>query len=443
MKRSISRYLSNWLIAPSSPRAEPPILLRGARQVGKSYAVRQLHEQFPEIPYTELNFELEPALKQIFERDLVPDRILSELSLVKGAQVTTPGGLLFFDEVQACPNCIKALRYFYELRPDMKIIAAGSLLDFVLQDEEMRFPVGRIQSLFLGPLSFGEFLSALGKTTLLEFIEGSGITMPVPEIAHQELMAQLKSYFLVGGMPEAVARFIETHNFAIASEVHAKIIQGYRDDFARYARREQWELLLAVMDRVARYVGGTKITYTRLGPDYRIPQIKRAISLLEHARILSRVRSTQAKELPLAAHVSDKDFKLLYLDIGLLSHQLGTDLRQLSEQDSLTTMYKGMLAEQFVGQQLLSSLPLSTQPELFYWNRDVQGAQAEVDFVIPHRGYPSPVEVKSGALGKLRSLAMYQRDFKPKVSFLLSASNAQIMDGVVIRLPLYRAGYLS
>ncbi len=294
IERDIYSTLNSW----KDKENRRPLLIRGARQVGKSYAVRHwAQKHFDESNFVELNFEERPQLKEIFERDLVVSRILDELNLVTGKNLRTPRALLFLDEIQACPAAITALRYFYEKAPELHVIAAGSLVEFVL--ESASFPVGRVDSLDMFPLTFGEFIAAAGKGCLRDYIEQCGLEEPLVPLVHEELLGLLRRYYRIGGMPEAVARYLSTSDYSEASAVHAILLNGYEDDFAKYSKRVDWDALKTVYRRIPDSIGKTRLRYADIDRALRAEKVKRSISLLEKAGLITRVVSTYARKLPL------------------------------------------------------------------------------------------------------------------------------------------------
>lgn len=433
IQRHIYTALDSW----KDREDRRPLLIRGARQVGKSYAVRHwARNHFEKESFVELNFEERPQLKAIFERDLVISRILDELNLVLGKNLRTPGCLLFMDEIQACPSAITSLRYFYEKAPHLHVIAAGSLMEFIL--ESASFPVGRIDSLHMFPLTFGEFIAASGKGNLKNHIETCKFDNPLVPMVHQELLDLLRQYYRVGGMPEAAARYLSTRDYSEASRIHGILLNGYEEDFAKYSKQVDWDALKTVYHRIPDLAGRTRLRYAEVDRVLRAEKVKRALSLLEKAGLITRVISTYARKLPLEAAAKSNFFKVIFLDIGLLQHALGFDWRNISVTQDLTDMREGIFAEQFVGQEVLAERARDANYTLHYWDRHVKGSDAEVDYVVEHEGMPAPVEVKSGSRGTLKSLAWYMRDYSPPSAFVLSQRNIEKLDSITF-LPLYLA----
>lgn len=415
-----------------------PLLLRGARQVGKSYAVRTWGKRnFGEDNFVEINLEEKPQLKTIFEKDSDPDRIIDDLNFTLGKNLRKPNVLLFIDEIQFCPQAITALRYFYEKHPELYVIAAGSLIEFVLA--ELSFPVGRIESHFMFPLTFIEFLEAIGKSHLKNFLISHNLTEPVMELVHQELLSLLRFYCRIGGMPEAISAYLQSKDFGTVSRVHSVLLQSYEDDFNKYAKKTDWDTLISTYKTIPSFVCRGNLKYSHIDSNVRGEKIKKCVNLLEHARILSKIVSTTASKLPLVAASKRNIFKILFLDVGLLQHAMGFDWRELSPEAEITTICDGAFAEQFIGQELLATRSLFSLYSLHYWQRNKHGSEAEVDYIVEHNNNPCPLEIKSGVKGSLRSLHRYIEELKPERAFVLSQQNIS-NNGIIAWLPLYLAG---
>lgn len=418
-----------------------PLLLRGARQVGKSWAVAEFSRR-TKLNLVTLNFEERPSLAGIFEADLDIERIVNQITTLTGVSIRDPNTLLFFDEIQRAPKALLALRYFYEKAPEIGILAAGSLVEFIL--EEHGLPVGRVKSHFMYPLDFGEFLLALNKKGLAETLTSFklGDTQSIAPVIHEELLSYLKLYFQLGGMPKVVASYLEKRDIIRAAEEQSLIIQGYRDDLRKYAKRSDWNLLDAVFEKMGSLAGSSPIKFSTISREAKSVQIRRALVSLEQAMVTHRILLTNAAKLPLAAHSSDKKFKLAFLDIGLLHHQLGFDWRIFDDKSDLTDIASGRFAEQFVAQELIATRSALSPYRLHYWEREEYGSQAEIDFVIEYNDQPIPIEVKSSTGGRLKSLDQYFKAKNPKFGIVFSQRNVKYADRVTY-LPLYLAGQIS
>ncbi len=340
--------------------------------------------------------------------------------------------LLFLDEIQAVPEAIPALRYFYEDMPDLPVVSAGSLLEFALADHAFSMPVGRIQYLHMGPMTFSEFLAAMNEERLKDFIDQYEFGQEVGEIVHQRLLGLLRSYYYIGGMPEAVAIFAESHSYKNVSDVHNSIIETYRDDFPKYAGSRNMNRMLNVFNFAARNVG-VKIKYSNISSRDQSVTIKKDIELLAMARVIGKVVHSHCSGLPLQADLQEKAYKLLFLDVGLMNAICGLDWLSLSRMDDRKIVNQGAIAEQFVGQHLQAMLANKPNRELNYWLREGKSANAELDFVIGLSGNIIPIEVKSGAAGTLKSLHQFMgsKQAPLAVRFDINPPSVQQVDTVI------------
>lgn len=431
INRKVYEHLTAW----HNNAQRRPLLLRGARLVGKSHSVRTWAKNSG-LELIEINFEEQPRFKELFEKNLDPIRILDELSVLLNRSMRLKNCLLFFDEIQSAPKALTALRYFYEKLPETLVVAAGSLLEFVIQ--EQGFPVGRVESLYLFPLSFFEFIEALGQKKLIEFLDSYSIDSgkQIPTLIHEELLKLLQLYYRIGGMPKVIASYLETKDYSTVSREQNIILSGYRDDFEKYASRAEWATLNTVFRKIPDLVSKTRVKFNSVDLSLNSLQVRRAIELLEHALVITRVYPSHTNKLPLEASAQEKFFKLVFLDIGLLHLMLGFDWNSLEENFDLTDICNGKFAEQFVAQELIATRSEHSRYRPHYWDRPKTGSSAEVDFVIEHKGHPAPLEVKSGTRGRLRSLDQYIKEFKPKKAFVSSQRNRESMSDIEL-VPLY------
>ena len=429
MERFVYLDILRWL---DSERRKP-LLLRGARQVGKTWLVSKLgKEKFSK--YVMVDFEEKPGIKRLFDGDLNPDAICRELELHYNTLIEEGETLLFFDEIQACPRAIMALRYFYEKKPGLHIIAAGSLLEFAF--DEISFPVGRIQSLNVYPMSFNEFLLATGNELTNERLEKAN--SEVSDVTHELLLGLLKDYYLIGGMPECVKVYANTNSIVQVREVQNEIADSYRLDFRKYKPKTDIHCLSKVFLTLASSTG-KQLKYTGLATDFTIPTIKKAYNSLLMARVSKKVRCVSRPGLPLEIYASDKRFKNVFLDIGLMNCMMGLDYNEFMQFEELNEIYQGQLSEQFVGQELL----IESGDNNYYWARDAKNSSAEVDYVTSIDGNIIPIEVKSGPSGKLKSLHLYRESFKPIISIVFNSGKpAYLKEEGILFLPLYYAGYV-
>lgn len=427
MKRFIDQELKRW----KESRRRKPLILRGARQVGKTYSVRQFgKDYFDNVALVDL--ERNRGWHRIFDGDLNAKRICADLEILLNQKILPKRTLLFIDEIQACPRAIAALRYLYEELPELHVVAAGSLLEFAMKD--ISFPVGRVQFSNLHPLCFAEYLQATGKDEAAAIILGR--PGKVSETAHAFLAEELRRYFFIGGMPESVKAYAETGSMRDTFEVQAEICETYRLDFAKYSPRADKHCLNTVLTTISQNVG-QQIKYSRLGDGYSNPTLKRAFDLLCLANIVRKVPSVDSSGLPLGATASEKIFKTLLVDIGLMRHLTGMPVDVEYGKADLLTIYSGAMAEQFVGQEMV----LSQKGDIYYWSRHAKSSSAEVDYVAVIDGKIYPVEVKSGAAGRLKSLHLFLQTYKnsPKGIVFSIRPYAELPEKNIMFVPLYFA----
>ncbi len=398
MKRFIDQKLVKWM----NSKRRKPLILRGARQVGKTYSLKRFGEQYFEN-LALLNLERNPNWHRIFEGDLDVSRIRADLEILLNRKIQPRKTLLFIDEIQACPRAIMSLRYFYEELPELHVVAAGSLLEFAFKD--ISVPVGRVQFLQLHPLCFAEYLLATGRDEAAEIV--LGVPKVVPQAVHESLCEELRRYFFVGGMPESVKAYAESRSLQESFEVQAGICETYRADFAKYSPRADNHCLNSVLTTVARSVG-QQIKYARLADGYANPTLKKAFDLLCLSGVIRKIPSTDPSGLPLGASASAKIFKAQMVDIGLMGHLTGMPVNVEYQKSDLLGIYRGALAEQFVGQEIV----LSQQENLYYWSRRAKSSSAEIDYVAVIDGRIHPVEVKSGSSGRLKSLHLFLQAYQ-------------------------------
>ncbi|HKP97115.1 MAG TPA: AAA family ATPase [Fibrobacteria bacterium] len=432
MFRHINGFLQNWWGRPD----RKPLLLRGPRQVGKTWAARALADAVG-TRLIEINFELQPECKLAFS-GLAPDQILKSLSLL-GFPMAEPGKhLLFLDEIQECPQAIAALRYFYELMPRLAVLGTGSLLEFALEQERFSMPVGRIESAWLHPMSLGEFLRAKGNPGLAEAVEADPLGNPLPEAAHLLAFKELREYLFCGGMPQAVLAMTMTRDAESVRRAHRSILQTYRQDFYKYAPKIKAHLAESLFLKAPGLVGG-RFKYSHVDPGLRASEIKPAVEALEKAGVIRRVIHASGQGAPLAVDANPRLAKLIFLDVGLMHASLQIDA-QLVQAPDLLGVHRGAVAEQFTGQELLACAPPDREPELYFWVREALNSQAEVDYLIASGSKVLPIEVKSGASGTLKSLHSFLGSHPNSPAGVRLYSGRAMREEKVIHLPLYAAG---
>lgn len=396
-KRHIDKYLEEW----KSGLNRKPLLVRGARQVGKSSTIRHLGKEFKY--FVEINFERQKDIKTLFGYNLNVKNICAQLSAIYNTPIIPGETLLFFDEIQESQRAISSLRYFYEDYPELHVIAAGSLLEFTLK-ELLSFGVGRIRSMYMYPFSFDEFLEAQGLELQVSFKKNDAdCEHPLPVPLHEDMVSQLRSYYLVGGMPEAVRIWVQTCNYKECGIVHNDILDTYQDDFKKYKTRISPLLLSQTLKSVVLQAGG-EFVYAQVSNTADGTSVKEALSLLTLAGLVTPVVHTAANGLPLGAEVNEKFRKFLFLDIGLMQSLLGIQAKDVLIANDMDFVNKGGLSEMFAGLELIKYDNYLSKPELYYWQRIERGAQAEVDYVISRKGKIYPVEVKANNSGSMQSM---------------------------------------
>ncbi len=406
MHRNALQYLErSWFL--DSKRK--PLILRGARQVGKTWIAREFAKR-NKLTFVELNFERNPELKSLFDSN-DPKIVLRNIESYTGISIKLESCLLFLDEIQDAPEILSKLRWFYEEVPELPVIAAGSLLEFILSDHSFSMPVGRVSYLYIEPLSFEEFLLALDEQRLLNFIKTIEIPFRVPDAIHQKLRNLFNLYCFVGGMPACVVKWIETRTFLDIAPIQEDLLATYRDDFYKYKGRLDVSRLLSVLSSVPNQLG-EKFMYSRAGSDMQASVAKQILLLLNKAKISHTVKLSSANAAPLSAEIKYKAFKQIFLDVGLVNRMLSKSFQH----NSSNTTKDGGIFEQVVGQMLRTLFSLYKEPELYYWQREEQGASAETDYVIELNGEIFPIEVKSGSTGSLKSLHYYMYHKQKKLA---------------------------
>ncbi len=428
MIRSIYSVLCDWKIDSS----RKPILLRGARQTGKTFIVSEFGQREFE-DYIVLNFERNPEYKDIFT-SLDPKEIIERISLFLGKAPRNGQTLIFLDEIQECPKAIMALRYFYEEMPELHIIGAGSLLEFALSSENFRMPVGRIQYLYLYPLSFLEFLDAAGEKELRIHISELSNLEAIPISLHDKLIEYIRKYYIIGGMPAVVQEYFSTHDIQKCKKIQRSILDTYIDDFAKYARKSKHKYLQSVFDSIPRMVG-QKFVYTQIDKLVKSRDLKEALELLETAGVVTRVRQTSGAGIPLSGSIHESYFKVIFLDVGLFHAISGIYNETIREKD-LSAAFKGKVAEQFAGQEMIAYHSSFTRHSLFYWARKAMNSTAEVDYLLESNGKIIPIEIKSGHIGHMRSLHMFIDKYGSQLAVKISQAIYQKGDKV-LSLPFY------
>ncbi len=431
LPRTIDNELNTW----KSEINRKPILLRGARQVGKSSVVRNLAKQFNY--FIELNFDENPSLIKLFENNPSVDDVCEQLSVYSKMPVIAGESLLFFDEIQSCLPAISMLRYFYEKKPDLHVIAAGSLLEFAMA-EIPSHAVGRVRSMFLFPFSFSEFLVALDEKNLLQLIEKSDKSKPMNELFHQKCVNYLKKFFIIGGMPEAVSVYRETGDILKVQNVLNDLLISLQEDFTKYKRKVTADRITEVLYSVIQQVGN-KFTYSFPSATQNIIQVKEVLTLLQKAGLIIAVAHTAANGIPLGAEINLKKRKFLILDTGIYQRALGLDLTQLFIEEETSFVNKGSIAELHTGLEIIKGHSCFSKPELYYWQRESRNSQAEVDYIIQRQENIIPIEVKAGTKGAMQSMYIFMKEKEIKKGIRCSLENFSEYQNIEV-IPLYAVG---
>jgi predicted AAA+ superfamily ATPase len=398
MKRLADHYLALWKNDP----IRKPLLLRGARQVGKTYAIRKLGSTFDE--FVEINLEELPKARDLFEADLDAERIIRDLSLFTNKEIIPGKTLLFLDEVQITPQAVLALRYFYEKIPKLHVIAAGSLLDFAIS--QVGLPVGRVQLMHIYPMSFIEFLSALNETLIIKEIMMHGLDQEMTPAIHKKILEYVALYQAIGGMPETVEQWKNAKTPRTCTRINSSILGTYRQDFAKYAKKHQIKYLELLFKEVPRQLS-KKFKYSDVEGEYRKRELAPALDLLETAGLIHKVQYSSCQGFPFGAQVDPQDYKVLFLDVGLTQTVLNLDLVDWFLNPLATLVNKGSIVEAFVGQELLAYADPFMDNGLYYWHRESPSSTAEIDYVIQQNDAIVPIEVKGGSGTTLKSLHLF------------------------------------
>lgn len=427
MYRAALEDLRQW----KDSKHKKPLIIRGARQVGKTWLMKEFGKlDYPETVY--INFENNQQMEFLFSTDHDTNRIISGLEIYSGQKINPTTTLIIFDEIQEVPEALSALKYFHENAPQYSIVCAGSLLGVALHPGTS-FPVGKVDFFDLYPLSFIEFLIASGFDKYAEVLQEGDYDMA--SSFRPLFIDQLKYYYFIGGMPEAVSRFVETRDFNIARNVQQQILYAYEQDFSKHAPAEIVPRIRMLWNSIPAQLAkeNKKFIYGLIKQGARAKEYEMALLWLTDCGLAHRINRIAAPKLPLKAYEDLKAFKLYMLDVGLLSCLVKLDQRILLEENRLFGELRGALTEQFVLQQLKALKRVNT----FYWTND--RGSAEVDFVIEYSNAFVPVEVKAEQNLKAKSLKSYNERFKPPLSIRTSMANYK-NEGWLLNIPLYAIG---
>ena len=433
ISRNIDKTLLSWKTDPN----RKPLLIRGARQVGKSSSIEQFGKYFEY--FVTVNFEKNKNLQTLFDGDLDVKEICLKLSVQFKISIVPGKTLLFFDEIQTCPNAIMSLRYFYEDFPELHIIAAGSLLEFALE-ELPTFGVGRIDTLFMYPFSFQEFMFACGEKLLWDEVCKSSPEKPLFPVFHGKCLDFLKKYLMIGGMPSAVSIFLKNSDILQVQKALDRLILSFQNDFSKYKKKLPTMLLREVFAAIVKQAGG-KFIYSKAAETSQY-NIKQAINLLIMAGLVIPVFSSSANGIPLGAEVNHKKCKLLLFDTGVFQRLMDLELSDFLFSCDFEVINKGSIAEQFAGLELIKNSSSYLHENLYFWTREKEKSQAEVDYVIQKKDKIIPIEVKSGKSGKMQSMHLFLSEKQSEFGIRTSLENFSKYDKIRV-YPLYAIGNLK
>lgn len=417
--RNILTFFAQW----SQKEKRKPLVIRGARQVGKTVAVTLFGEKnFADVITLNLEKEEDAAM---FKRTLPIRDLVQLIQLKKGRKIIPGSTLLFIDEIQNSQAAMSQMRYFYEELPDLHVMAAGSLLEIKIKQEGFSFPVGRVDYCYMYPVTFYEFLEALGDTETLAYLQQLRYDSIIPEEIHRLLLKKYYEYVIVGGMPEAVAEYINTRSFIHLDPIYESLLTGFKDDVYKYVSGAKAPYIQHVIEHSPKFAGKT-IKYENFGESgFKSREMKEAFDIVEKAMIVRRIYSSASLEIPLIEN-QKKSPKLLFLDTGLVNYALGVR-EELFTTEELNNVFQGQIAEQAVG-QALQTLANAKKYEFAYWFRDKKNAIAEIDFLIQFKSRIFPIEVKSGKDGRLKSLHLFMSESPTPLAVRIHAGNLIIQD---------------
>ncbi len=436
IKRKIDDYLLKW----AGDSSRKPLVIRGVRQCGKTSAVRKLAESFES--YIEINLDKSPRYRDIFDGEMDINQIMSEIEIVSGTRVISGKTLIFIDEIQEEPRAIATLRYFYEDRPDIHVIAAGSLLEVVLNGRKgnkvIDFPVGRVRSIYMYPFSFSEFLIGMGQDILYDHLTDEE-KRPLDVIAHEKLLEFYKEFLVVGGMPEAVATYVDTHSLLECQRVHRDIVTSFLDDFEKYSGTIPANTIRRVFEFSIRNIcSQTKASSAISGVSAYV--FDECIRILRRSGLVYPVKASSCETLPLGASEKESNKKLIIFDSGVYLTERKLDVGELLASDVFDVINKGDVVEMQTGLEMIKACEPFRDTDLYYWYR--QGANAEVDYITEKDNTVMPIEVKSSGKGSMQSMRSFLKTHpKTPYGIRVSLENYTEYDDIHV-VPVYAAGLI-
>lgn len=429
MKREILNELIKW----KDSKRRKPLMLTGVRQCGKTYVLKEFgNDFFADTCY--INFEASSKYSAIFDYDFDVKRIIKEIEFLENTKIAVGKTLLIFDEIQECPKAITSLKYFCENMPELHIVTAGSRLGVALKKENISFPVGKVQRMQMYPMNFREFLQAIGEEKYIDFFEQWDINREIPEIYTKTLERLLKSYYVIGGMPEVVLEYSRSKDFDTVMEIQDDILSDYADDFSKHAPIAEIEKIRLIWDSIPKQLAkeNNKFVFSHVKAGKRAHELEAALQWLKNAGLIQMLELVQNAEIPLAINADATYFKVYMSDVGLLCRRLGLTIHSfIDENDTLKTV-KGAITENYVLNEIVFQ-----KKSPYFWR---SGNTAELDFLYESNGAIVPLEVKAATNTQAKSYKQFCKKYKPKTGYKASLKNiaANDVEGTkTISLPLY------
>lgn len=429
MKRFIMKDLVKW----KNSKYRKPLILKGARQVGKTYLLKEFgKENYEGVAY--FNFDHDEDLYNLFERTKDPKRILEQLAFIYGKAIIPEKTLIFFDEIQECPNALNSLKYFQEEANEYHIVCAGSLLGIRLSHTS--FPVGKVEFMELYPMSFSEFLIADNCSNLVNYMKSITKVEKIPEIFFNKLEEKLKAYFIIGGMPEAVYSWVNEKDMERVNSIQESILKSYESDFAKHTSNSEANKISLIWNSIPSQLAkeNRKFLYQTIKTGARAREYENALNWLNDANLIYKVYNITKPDIPLKAYHDLSCFKIYLNDVGLLRKMANLDSKIVIEGNKLFEEFKGALTENYVLNML--NIIYKNEPNYFTFDRH------EIDFIIQNQNQVIPIEVKSGKSNKHNSLTKYNEKNNPNLSIRLSMNNL-VKDGNILNVPLFLIEYLN
>lgn len=429
MQRDFIQNLIEW----KDSKRRKPLVLTGVRQCGKTYLLKEFgSEYFDNFCY--INFESAGKYSAIFEYDYDVKRILREIELAENVKIIAGKTLLIFDEIQECPKAITSLKYFCENLQELHLVCAGSLLGVAIKKENISFPVGKVNRMQLYPMSFKEYLQAVGEGKYIELFNDWNINREIPELYTVPLERHLKNYYIVGGMPEAVKEFAESGDYAEVAKIQDEILSDYSDDFSKHAPISEIEKIRMIWDSIPKQLAkeNNKFVFSHVKEGKRAHELEAALQWLKNSGLVHLVELVQNAELPLSSNADSTYFKVYMADSGLLCRRLGLSYKNILEENTALSTFKGAITENYVLQELIVQNKVP-----YFWR---SGNTAELDFLFEEDGNVIPVEVKAATNTQAKSFKQFCKKYQNKTGFKLSLKNIAENDceGTnAVSLPLY------